>query len=257
MSKKIIVILCVIASAMTMNFSSNAWGKRGHNMVAEVAFYLMDTGTQTNVRHYLNGMSIEQAANWMDEIKSEKRYDFMKPWHYLNIEKGQSYEPTKEPNVLNALNNAIAELEQKNKLNDEEIKKNILIIFHLVGDLHQPLHVGYGNDKGGNDIHVKYLNKESNLHRVWDSEIIESEDITLNNCLSRMSTFDKGTIDKFKNTNTQNWINQPRSLVSKAYNFEDNKIEQTYIDKNKTIIEDQILIAGIRLSAILEKLFKG
>jgi hypothetical protein len=46
-------------------------------------------------------------------------------------------------------------------------------VIHLVGDLHQPLHVGDNGDRGGNDTRVRFFTRGSNMHRVWDSGIID------------------------------------------------------------------------------------
>ena len=242
---------------VSMQFTANAWGRRGHKLVVEIAYSMLDNQTKTNVQQYLDGMTAEQVGNWMDDMRSNHNYDFMKPWHYVNTEKGETYQPTKEPNLINALNDAISALEHKDKLSKEDIKKNILIISHLTGDLHQPLHVGYGSDKGGNDIQVKYLNKETNLHKVWDTEIIESEDISLNDCLLQLNGFNKPMLENFKVINPEKWSNQPRALLSGVYNFKNSTIDQAYIDRNKKIVEEQLLIAGIRLSAVLQHLFKA
>ncbi len=257
--KKIISLLFLISFIAILPLISSAWGKKGHSLTAEIAFYFCDSTTKETVQKYLGEMTIEQAGSWMDEMRSDRKFDYMKPWHYVNVEKGTSYEANKDENIINELTKAIDALQnkEKNKLSKEDIKRNILIIFHLCGDLHQPLHVGYGDDKGGNSIEVKYLTKESNLHRVWDSEIIEGEKITINDCLKHYTSFDKKMIEQLKVINVENWMRQPRALLGNVYNFKDNTIDQKYIDKNKKIIEEQLLIGGIRLAAILQMAFKA
>jgi len=263
--KKISSILFVIVFCVSLPHNLFAWGKKGHGIVAEIAFALLDSNTKKAVYKYLElttidlgATTIEEASTWMDEVRSDHKYDYMREWHYVNIEKGNQYVETKEGNAINALNNAITALEHRDNLSNEEIKKNLMIIFHLTGDIHMPLHVGYGSDKGGNDIKVKYLSNPTNLHRVWDTEIIESENITANDCLLTYNRFDKDEIAKFKEINIENWIYEPRALLGKVYNFPaDGVLDQAYADKNKTIIKQQLLIAGIRLAAVLEKLFQS
>ena len=142
-------------------------------------------------------------------------------------------------------------------MKEEDIKKDVLIIFHLVGDLHQPLHVGYGNDKGGNDVHVKYKKNPTNLHRVWDSEIIESENVSLADCMKHLRSLDKEEIAALSVINVESWMRQPRSQLNGVYDFKDDEIDEAYISKNKKIIEDDILIAGIRLAAVLKDVLKS
>ena len=64
----------------------------------------------------------------MDEMRSDRKYDYMSHWHYVNIEKGKQYDATKDDNIIYALNNAISKLEHKDKLSEEEIKKNLMIM---------------------------------------------------------------------------------------------------------------------------------
>ena len=253
--KKNPAFLLIITFFISLPVSSFAWGKIGHGIVAEIAFALIDSTTKQNVIRFLGTTTIQGASTWMDEVRSDHKFDYMKTWHYVNIEKGNQYVTVKEPNVINALNNAIDQLGHKDQLTDVEIKTNLMVIFHLTGDMHQPLHVGYGTDKGGNDIQVKYLGHPNNLHRVWDTEIIEGEGITANQCLLHYKDFDKDELAALREINIEKWIYQPRSLLSKVYNFkqEDNSIDQIYIDRNKQIIEQQLLVAGIRLAAILKK----
>jgi hypothetical protein len=45
-------------------------------------------------------------------------------------------------------------------------------VIHLVGDLHQPLHCADNGDRGGNALEVRWFKRKSNLHRVWDSDMV-------------------------------------------------------------------------------------
>ncbi len=255
--KKILSLAVVLSLIISVPQRSFAWGKIGHGIVAEIAFHFLDSSTKDAVHKYLGSTTIEEASTWMDDMRSDHSYDYMKSWHYVNIEKGQAYTETKDGNVINALNKAITELEHRDNMSKDDIKKDLMIIFHLTGDLHMPLHVGYEEDKGGNDIHVKYLGKPTNLHRVWDTEIIESEKITPNDCLAQLKNFNKSEIDGLKKIDVENWTHEPRSLLTNVYAFKDDTIDQAYIDKNKKVVEMQLLIAGIRLSSVLEQIFKS
>lgn len=254
--KKSMVIIAIILTAL-LPHSSFAWGKTGHGIVAEIAFSLLNSNAKQSIQKYLGTTTIEQASTWMDEVRSDHSYDYMKPWHYVNIEKGGQYITTKDDNIINALNATISKMEHKDKLTESEIKQNLMILFHIIGDFHQPLHVGYGIDKGGNDIKVDYLGRPANLHWVWDSEIIESEKISLNDCLALYKNMNKKEIKNLKEINIEKWIYQPRPLLENVYSFTNNTIAQSYADKNKQVIEQQLLIAGIRLAAVLEFTFKS
>jgi len=258
--KSILRLLTLIFLFFTTSQSSFAWGRKGHEIVAEIAFHYLDDSTKAKVLHYLGKLTIEEAAVWMDDMRSNSYYDFMKPWHYLNIEKGEIYKPnTKDRDVLIILNSSINGLKHKENLKFDNIKEDLYYLFHLMGDLHQPLHVGYGSDRGGNDIPVSYLHKNnsSNLHKVWDDEIIETKNISLDDCLKQKDFFTNEQILEIQKIELMKWMNQSRALLDTVYNFKDGFIDQEYVDRNAVVIERQIFIAGLRLAAVLKETFKN
>jgi hypothetical protein len=132
------------------------------------------------------------------------------------------------------------------------------MLFHLVGDLHQPLHVGYGSDKGGNDIHVVYLGKaKKNLHHIWDEDIIYSQKIDMESCMVMASKLTPAEFKEKQQINVITWMNESRALLPNVYAFTGDKISKTYVKKNTPVIKRQIAYAGIRLTTILGKVFKN
>lgn len=255
---KIVSVLYAIVITTMIPLYSFAWNNEGHAMISEIAFSLLNADIKEKVQKALGPMSIEEAGCWMNNIRNNRRYDYMQTWHYLNIEKGNKYVPNNEHNIINALSKSLEQLEQKNKLTDSAIKMNLLIVFHLVGDMAMPLNVGYGVDKGGNLIRVKYLGHQSNLHHVWEDDIISSENIQTEDCLACYKTMEKFEVAQYKKINLEDWLMESRSLLDTVYNFPwDNIIDQPYTDKSKKIIEKQLVIAGVRLAAVLEEIFKS
>jgi hypothetical protein len=251
--KKSFSVLLFIGFIFNAN-SSFAWGRIGHKIVAEIAQQNLDKSVNDSVKFYLDTISFEKASTWMDEVRSDHSYDYMKPWHYINIEKDKTYVKSDEKNIVTELEIVIAQLKDRKKKTKEEIATEIKILFHLVGDMEQPLHVGYGEDKGGNSIDVAFLKKKSNLHRVWDSEIIEEKKIALADCVNQKLT------PAEKKTTTEIdpvvWMNDSRSLLANVYSFTNETIDQAYIDKNTPVVEKQILKGGLRLAAVLNEVFK-
>lgn len=232
-----------------------AWGKKGHALVAEVAFIYLDENTKKMVLEYLDGTTIEEAANWMDNIKSNHSYDYMKPYHYANFERNEVVAEISGDNIIYQLDATIKELKNRKNLSKEEIKTKIEIIFHLIGDLHQPLHVGYGSDKGGNSLQLQFNGKGTNLHSLWDSGIIEKNEITLDDCLKE--PFSKKELRKINKINVVNWSKESRTFLDEVYNTAGNNITEEYTNTNAILIESQIHKAGIRLAAVLKAIFKN
>jgi hypothetical protein len=236
-------------------FCSFAWGSEGHKITDNVAYHYLDQATKDSVAAYLDGTSFEEAGCWMDKIRSDHQYDYLKPCHYINIEKGESYKPTTEANIINELNKVIARLKERSRHTKEENAIDLKILMHLVGDLHQPLHVGYGSDKGGNKIEVSFMGHNSNLHKVCDSEIIRYSKITTDDCLSLASLYSPSGISAIEKIDVIGWMYESRSYLDRVYDFTDGAIGETYIIKTKPLIEKQLMVGGLRLSALLKDIF--
>lgn len=236
--------------------SSFAYSKTGHQIITEIAMQYLDSNVKDNVIKYLNGTSIQESGIWMDEMRSSHEYDYMKPWHYINIEKDEMYAESEGENIINEIKKLVLEFNKKETLSNDQVKTDLLILFHLIGDLHQPLHVGYGDDKGGNKTQVNFIGNNTNLHKVWDDEIIQDQNITLSSCLQYGAIIPKIEMEEIRKFNLIKWLMESRSVLNEVYDFKDHKIDESYAVKMKPIIEKELFFAGIRLASILESYFQ-
>ena len=226
-------------------------------MVAEVAWHYMDHNSQEMVTKYLGGITLDSASTWMDDVRSDPRYKNQSSWHYINIPKGQEYVPDpKAANCINEINIAYNNLKNRSKLTDEEVRFNIMVLIHLWGDLSQPLHTGYGEDRGGNMVTVTFNGKETNLHSLWDGGIIYDRKIKLDNVLALYSRLSEKEKDEYKKFNNIAALKQSRNFLPQIYDFEDATIDEVYAGKNQAVIEKQILTGGLRLAAMMDDVFK-
>jgi hypothetical protein len=253
--KKLILIVSTLFFILPQ--SSFAWGSKGHKLVADIAAHFLDDSTKQKVQSYLGSISFEEAGTWMDDNRSNSYYDFMKTWHYADIEKGQNYVPSADKNIITVLNAAIVQLQQHLAVKNKDIKTDLLLIFHLTGDIHQPLHCGYPGDKGGNDLNITSPDFSSNLHSAWDTQIIEDKNITMDDCLSYYNTYSADEIKSIQKINVLEWFSQSRALLDTVYCFKNNHLSREYIDSNAIIIKKQLLIAGLRLATVLTETLKN
>jgi hypothetical protein len=158
-------------------FATNclAWGPTGHRVVGEVAEKHLKTDVYVRILKISKGESLSRMANWADEIKSEPQtYSHTFNWHYTDWadDAHEHNEDASSGVLLKSINDQIAILKNQ-QATDESKLQALRFIIHLVGDLHQPLHVGNGLDMGGNNCRVLFHGKPTNLHSVWDSEMID------------------------------------------------------------------------------------
>ncbi len=234
---------------------SFAWGCEGHKITDAIAYNHLSQPVKDSAAAYLDGVNFEDAGCWMDEIRSNHDFDYLKPCHYINVEKGESYKPSTGDNIINELNKVISQLKERSKHSKEENAIALKILLHLMADLHQPLHVGYGIDKGGNTVELSFAGHNSNLHKVWDSEIIRQSKITAADCLRISSSYFPNEISSIEKIDVLGWMNDSRSHLVEVYGFADGTVSETYITKNTPVIEKQLIAGGLRLSALLSEIF--
>jgi S1/P1 Nuclease len=165
------------------------------------------------------------------------------------------YEPSNIDNILNRLTITYNELLHKNTLCIDQIKIDLFVVLHLMGDLHMPLHTGYEEDLGGNKVMVQYDTiKTHNLHRFWDEDIIALTNITDKDCLDLYKT---NVIGFQKEVDFLKWMHESRSLLNGVYDYPGFILSNDYLKKNKAIVQKQLLLAGLRLAEILNRLFSS
>ena len=156
------------------------WGQNGHRAIGQVAENHLSRKAKKEIRKILGDESLAMASTWMDEIRSDSTYDHTHSWHWVTIPDGETYHDTEknpEGDLIEATLRMIDSLESKTATMEEK-KKYLRYLIHLIGDLHQPLHVGRGDDRGGNTVKIKWFYDNSNLHRIWDSEMIDDKQLS-------------------------------------------------------------------------------
>ena len=232
---------------------SFAWGREGHIIIAEMAYQMLSKSAKDKLVSYLGNTSLEEASVWMDEQRGNNQYNYLTTTHYINIEKGGKMDPFQKNNIYTELNEVINDLESSKTLSPSDFKTDLMILIHLVGDIHQPLHDGYANDRGGNKINVSLLGSTTNLHSAWDGGMINRLNLTKEQILPLYSKLSKSELDQIKAINIPNWIYDSRKYLDNIYAFSDNNLDQEYVQKSKPILEEQLMKAAIRLSVVLEK----
>src|SRR5690606_3493764 len=89
--KKFLTLLVFLTSAA---FQSFGWGQNGHRVVGQLAEWHLSKKASKNIEAILGYVSLPMVANWMDEIRSDRKYNHTSPRHYLTVEDGKAYDPT-------------------------------------------------------------------------------------------------------------------------------------------------------------------
>ena len=234
------------------------WGKTGHRITGLIAEKHLTKKARKNIERVLGNESLAEVSNYMDFIKSERKYDFMGPWHYCTIPDGQTYEQAGTPeegDVIQTIERLITELKTRN-FTDQDEAFALKMLVHLIGDIHQPLHVGNGNDRGGNDIKVKYFGRDSNLHRVWDSQMIDGEQLSYTEYTRMINFASEEQITEWQSASVRDWAKESMSYREQIYAFpEDGRIFYRYIYDNIDLVNQRLLQAGVRMAGVLNEIY--
>ncbi len=234
------------------------WGKTGHRVVGSVAAEYLDRRARRAVDRILGPESMAIASTWMDEIKSDTAYDHTHDWHWVTIPDGMRYAETeKNPNgdLVQTLERIISEL-KSGELSDGEEAENLKMLIHLVGDIHQPLHVGTGEDQGGNDAEVDWFYEPSNLHRVWDSEMIDDSKLSYSELSRAVNHPSDEEIDRWQETSVRDWAHEAMELRGQVYDLPaDSSLGYRYTYENWDMLQRQLLKAGVRLAGVLNEIY--
>ena len=154
------------------------WGKTGHRITGKIAETYLTKNAKTQIKKIMGHHDLSRMSNWADEIKSDPNWKIANDWHWCTIPDDESYKKDKHSGqAVEKINEFIATLKNK-KSKKEEKQIALKFIVHLIGDLHQPLHVGNGLDRGGNDVRLKWFNESTNLHSIWDSKLIDFQKLS-------------------------------------------------------------------------------
>lgn len=234
------------------------WGQIGHYVTGHIAENHITDKTAAELDRVIGNECLAVAAVWMDDIRSDSNYDYTSTWHWVTIPNGMTYDQTdKNPNgdVLWALETLIAELKEGGLSAKEEHDK-LKMVVHMIGDIHQPLHVGTGEDRGGNDVRVQWMGENSNLHRVWDSNMIESRQMSYTEISDNIDVIDSVTIEEWQSASVRDWARESMDLRDDVYNLPDNnRIGYEYRYATYDIVKERLVKAGVRLAGILNDIY--
>lgn len=257
-----------------------AWGPTGHRVVGAVAEKHLDPHVAVKVMKILKGQTLSRVSNWSDEIKSEpETYSHTYNWHYTDWkDEDHNHDETHSSGkLMTAIKEQMAVLKDPEASNDS---KNFALKFivHLIGDLHQPLHVGNGLDQGGNKCRVTFHRRELNLHQLWDEALIDFTNLSyteLANYVSQGRT--KEEYQSWKGGTPIDWALESKILRGQIYPADVNpsekpmslrqycrsdivvqaedmpKLGYEYSYKFVPVIEKRLYQAGLRLATMLNQ----
>lgn len=236
--------------------SAWGWGQMGHDIVAAIAEKHLNRRTERQVKELLAGKSMVYWANWLDGASYTPEYSYTKTWHYKNIDAGMTYETMpKEPkgDVVTAIKGQIQILADDESTFPQR-SLALKIIIHLVGDMHQPLHMGHKSDLGGNKWQVTHFNRSTNLHSLWDTPMVENgHKWGYHEWVEQLNRCNKREIKQICWGSIDDWAKETFKITCEIYDTtpQGSKLSYDYHNHWTPVVEAQLLKAGLRLAHLL------
>ncbi len=256
----ILSIFAFLLISSTTFATENDWGNTGHRAVGEIANMHLSKRLKRKIKKILNGQTLAMVSTFADDIKSDKKYRDFYTWHYVNLNDDETYQTSKK----NPKGDLVTGIEKcKQVLMDVNSSKAdkafyLKMLVHLIGDLHQPMHVGRVEDKGGNDFKVKWFYKGSNLHRVWDSNMIDSFNMTYTELAHNADVLSKGQVKELQKGTLIDWVNESKVLAQKIYRSakSEENLRYRYMYDHFQTVRSQLQKGGIRLAKVLSEVLR-
>jgi hypothetical protein len=259
MKKTLSFFIAILIGFLTVEASNPNWGATGHRTIGKIADANLKGKTKRKISEILDGQSLALVSTFGDDIKSDRRYNEFYTWHYVNMPFDVNYQDSEknpEGDLVTAIEKCKAVI-----LDDSASKEDkafyLKLLVHFIGDLHQPMHVGRKEDKGGNTIQVQWFGSGTNLHSVWDSKMIDSFDMSYTELASNTSEISKEQVAELQKGTIVDWVNDTHIYAKKVYGSAETgeNLRYDYMYQYFSLTQSQLQKGGIRLAKILNELF--
>lgn len=245
--------------------AANAWGLIGHRIVGEIADSHLTANARKGVRLVLGNETLAMSANWPDFIKSDTAYKFMNAWHYVNLPEGLSkadcdkfLDNYPEDNIYGKSKEMIALLKNPKTPADKKVFA-MRVLVHLIGDMHQPMHTARKEDLGGNKVYVTWFGQRSNLHKVWDEQLIDYQQLSYTEYTKAINFVTPEVYAAWNKSSIKDMIYDSYEVCNKIYASGvkiDDKLSYNFNFDWIATVNTQLLKGGVRLAGILNEIYK-
>jgi hypothetical protein len=280
--------ISVLSLLITLSGKTFALGGLGHQLVCQLSYQHLSLPQQQKIDQLLAALPQAEKARinkylhlpsgekitfakscvWPDAIKRDDRFDAFKPWHYVNVSRETAH-ITAKTCQKDCVTQAILVHSQQLKDADKKWQKAQALMFlgHWLGDIHQPLHVSFASDLGGNKNKINSPDGRcTNLHWLWDECLLTRSNLTKTEFLQQLEKiWQASPIKQWQRTYVWQWADESLQ-IARNVDTQYCKIQGNSCVKNSNetlsdnyqaeffpIIEQRIVQAAARLNSLLEK----
>lgn len=253
----------LLSACFLLTPAARAWGPDGHRIVADLAQRHLSPAAEAQVEQLLapeHTRRLADVANWADDIQDDPSQQALwkatRALHYINLrDRDCDYQPPRDCRdgrcVVQGLAHYVAVLGDRGQ--DATARREALkFVVHFVGDVHQPLHAGYRDDKGGNLYQVQFQGRGSNLHRVWDSGMLRSRGLDWQDYAQRLDARGPVALSPATRAPFAAWAEESCRLSRDIYP-DGHTVDAAYVQAELPLAERRLREAGQRLAELLNR----
>lgn len=265
----LLVMLCLVWAP-----PANAWGNSGHRLTGLIAESLLTPAARKQAQQLLGDEGLDVAATYMDTQRAAlaQRWPESGRWHYDNVPVCQSKPHCADGQCATQQIEHFRSLLGNQSTSRAERALYLRILMHLLGDIHQPLHMADNADRGGNTLYVRlYTGGERyRLHDVFDSVLLKQlqGNLRLKDYATQLRQRYQPRFQLWRTGTSDAWAAQTHALAKNrvyatlprfACNISSSEtitLTEGYVQDAKIWLPEQLVKAGVRIAQVLNDTLK-
>lgn len=251
-------------AAFSFSSSALAWGPVGHSTIGILAVDQLNVNVRVELEKVvgaLDAQALEEACSWPDTVRETEEWSWSAPLHYINIPRGNFvYQQPRDCPTRQCATEAIKEYADQladRQLDIEKRRQAFAWLCHVTGDLHQPLHAGFADDRGGNDFEVSFDDHQINLHGFWDYELIKLNAGSSQHLVRILNSPELVETDSDWSVNSvDDWTNESHELAKTVVYPATIILDEAYQQRSWAVAQKQMRLAASRLALIINSRFE-
>ncbi len=257
-------------SALVALFAGEAaaYGPTAHRIVGMIAESYLCQSARVSIEEILDGESLAEAGLWADRIRGDPAWRHASPWHYINVADDAAVATAEGGGERGDVLRAIARFRAESgdaAAAPARRAEALRFLVHFVADVHQPLHVGRAEDRGGNRIDVVVEGKRTNLHALWDAELLLRRDrrargYTVADQARTLRALTAQDVGALQRAEALDWARESKAVRPYVYGFARSGAgpvapDDAYLATAAEISMLRLSQSAVRLAGVLNELF--
>lgn len=255
-NKAVWAILAVVFVIAVQPLSAQAFSYASHAVICDLAYDGVEPDTRARIDELVarsgEAKQFAQLCGWPDRVRKEFNQKHTSVWHYINVARNATHVSKSACPSQGCVTRVIPEMLRRLRASPQDDWQALAFLGHMVGDLHQPMHVSYAYDRGGNKASLYFEGERKNLHALWDYDVPG-----LTGTLQR----DRALIESISTAgiplegSPEQWATESLQKTRSIYaDFRRNvRLSEDDILEDQAWLRQRLHVAGLRLAALLDE----